>query len=86
MNQLTVFEQREVSGKEFRIYNTQEQPLFLTKDVAGWIYYSKTSQGKYNVSVMVSTVDEDEKLVLKTLIPGDIQQRNQQSEYVYAYA
>ena len=84
MNQLTVFEQREVLGKEFRIYGTQEQTLFLAKDVAEWIDYSKTSQGKYNVSAMVSTVGEDEKLVLKTLILGDIQQRNQQSEYVYA--
>lgn len=55
---------------------TKEEPLFLAKDVAEWIDYSKNSQGKYNVNSMLSTVDEEEKLVLKVLIPGDTQKRN----------
>lgn len=50
--------------------------MFLAKDVAEWIDYSKNSQGKYNVNSMLSTVDEEEKLVLKVLIPGDTQKRN----------
>ncbi|HAU85070.1 MAG TPA: phage antirepressor Ant [Lachnospiraceae bacterium] len=57
MNQLTVFEQREVLGKEFRMYGTPEQPLFLAKDVAEWIEHS-------NSSVMLSKVDEDEKILM----------------------
>ena len=74
--ELKVIEERELLGKQFRIYGTFEEPLFLAKDVAEWIDYSKNSQGKYNVTAMISTVNENEKLVLKILIPGDIQKRN----------
>lgn len=52
---------KEVFGKEFTIYGTVERPLFLAKDVADMIEYSKDSKGNYNVSVMLSKVDEDEK-------------------------
>ena len=41
-----------------------QEPLFLAKDVAEWIDYSKNSQGKYNVNSMLSTVDEEEKIKL----------------------
>lgn len=37
------------------------EPWFVAKDVAEWIEYSK-SGGYYNVSRMLETVDEDEKL------------------------
>lgn len=50
------FESRIVLGREFGIYGTVEEPLFLAKDVAEWIEHSK-------VSMMLSTVDEDEKLM-----------------------
>ena len=63
--ELKVIEERELLGKQFRIYGTFEEPLFLAKDVAEWIDYSKNSQGKYNVTAMISTVNENEKLVLK---------------------
>ena len=46
-----------ILDKEFKIYNTIEEPLFLAKDVAEWIDYDKTSINK-----MLNTVDEDEKL------------------------
>ena len=46
---------QEVLGKEFKIYGTIEEPLFLAKDVAEFIEHSK-------VSMMLETVDEDEKL------------------------
>ena len=55
MNDLKIFDQREVLGKEFRIYGTPENPLFLAKDVANWIEYR-------NITLMMNTVDEDEKL------------------------
>lgn len=53
-NVLTVVEQREILGKDFRIYGSMESPMFLAKDVADWIEYS-------NPSVMLKTVDDDEK-------------------------
>ena len=56
MNELQVIESREVLGKEFRIYGTIEEPLFLAKDVAIWIEHS-------NVSMMLNKVDDDEKVI-----------------------
>ncbi|WP_440614934.1 phage antirepressor KilAC domain-containing protein [Bacillus subtilis] len=62
--QLEIIDQRELLGHEFKIYGTFEEPLFLAKDVAAWVEYSKTSQGYYNVSKMVSTVESDEKVTI----------------------
>lgn len=63
-NELAAINEQEVLGKQFRIYGTAEEPLFLAKDVAEWIEYSKTSQGYYNVSKMLMAVDEDEKVTI----------------------
>ena len=63
-NQIQMIKEQEVLGKQFRVYGTFEEPLFLAKDVAEWIDYSKTSQGYYNVSKMLMTIDEDEKLTI----------------------
>ena len=62
--ELQIINQQEVLGKDFKIYGTNENPLFLAKDVAEWIDYSKTSQGYYNVSKMLMTVDEEEKCTI----------------------
>lgn len=51
--QLTVINEQEVLGKNFRIYGTAKEPLFLAKDVATWIEHS-------NVTDMVSRVDPNE--------------------------
>lgn len=55
--ELKIIEQREVLGKEFKIYGTIENPLFLAKDVAEWIEHS-------DVSMMLRKIDEDEKVSL----------------------
>ena len=55
--ELKIINQQEVLGKEFRIYGTKENPLFLAKDVANWIEHS-------NPSKMLNTVDEDEKVTM----------------------
>ena len=55
MNELKVLNEQEVLGKQFRVYGTVEEPLFLAKDVAEWIEHSKPS-------VMIESVDEDEKV------------------------
>lgn len=56
MEQLQVFEQRNVLGQELKIYGNQEDPLFLAKDVADWIEHSQPSR-------ITNLVDEDEKLM-----------------------
>lgn len=65
MNELKVFDEREVLGKAFRIYGTPDEPLFLARDVAEWIEYPHG-----NVVNMLRTIDEPEKLKLKILISG----------------
>ena len=57
---LKVIAETEILGKKIQMYGCIENPLFLAKDVAEWIDYSK-SNGKYKVSQMVKTVDDDEK-------------------------
>lgn len=57
-NSLQVITEQEVLGKAFKVYGTQEEPLFLAKDVAEMIEYDKTSTHK-----MLESVDEDEKLL-----------------------
>ena len=56
MKELKVIDERIVLEKEFRIYGTIENPLFLAKDVANWIEYSVA-----NVNKMLDKVDEEEK-------------------------
>ena len=53
--ELQIITEQEVLGKHFTVYGTADEPLFLAKDVAEWIEHSKPS-------IMVDTVDEDEKL------------------------
>lgn len=58
MNELEIFEQREVLGREFRIYGDMENPLFLAKDVANWIGHS-------SITMMLKAIDEEEKLKIR---------------------
>lgn len=55
MNQLQMIYNQEVLGKDFHIYGTVEEPLFLAKDVANWIEHNQVTR-------MIELVDEDEKL------------------------
>lgn len=63
---LEVINQQEVLGKDFKIYGTPEEPLFLAKDVANWIEHNKPSE-------MILNVDGDEKL--KAIISHSGQKR-----------
>lgn len=65
-NELQVIDERELFGKQFRIYGTAENPLFLAKDVANWIEHS-------DVSTMVRKVDEDEKVTNNVCTLGGVQ-------------
>lgn len=53
--ELQIINEQEVLGKHFTVYGTADEPLFVAKDVAEWIEHSKPS-------IMIDTVDEDEKL------------------------
>ena len=48
--------------KRIRVFGTPEDPLFLARDVAEWIDYSKKQDGSYRVGVMLGSVDNDEKI------------------------
>ena len=52
---LQVINEQEVLGKQFRVYGTFEEPLFLAKDVAEWIEHK-------NITHMMNMIDDDEKL------------------------
>ena len=67
MNEIKVINEQTVLGKNFKIYGDFENPLFLAKDVAEWIDYSKTKEGFYQVSQMLANVDDDEKLTINIL-------------------
>ena len=68
---LQVINEQEVLGKQFRIYGTVQEPLFLAKDVAEFIDYSFKDSRKVHrdVSAMLKMVDDDEK-VKRTLKLG----------------
>jgi len=67
-NEIQVLDERTVLGKEFKVYGTLESPLFLAKDVADWIGYSIS-----NVSKMLKSVDEEEKITRTISTNGSYQ-------------
>lgn len=52
------------------MFGTPEDPLFLARDVAEWIDYSKKQDGSYRVGVMLGSVDNDEKINI--IVPPNI--------------
>ena len=59
---LQVLQKTNLLGKELTVYGTPDEPLFLAKEVAGWIEYELSSVNK-----MVNMVDDDEKV--RKIIP-----------------
>ena len=57
----------EILGKEIKFYGSWENPLFLGKDVADWIEHS-------NPTMMLKSVDEDEKVLKIVHTPGGNQE------------
>lgn len=57
-NELIVFEQRNVLGRDFKMYGELDNPLFLAKDVAEWIEHS-------NSRMMLQGIDESEKVKIE---------------------
>lgn len=63
MNELIIINSTNVLDRTINVYGTFEEPLFIAKDVAEWIEHS-------DVSTMVRTVDENEKLVQTMFVSG----------------
>lgn len=63
MSELKIVEQSKILGREFNVYGTLDDPLFLAKDVANWIEHS-------DVSMMIKGLDEDQKLIQRLLVSG----------------
>lgn len=57
-NELAIVDEREVLGKQFRIYGSTEEPLFLVKDVAEWIEYDASKASR-----LVSAIDDETEKV-----------------------
>ena len=63
---LALLNETEILNKVFRVYGSFESPLFLAKDVAEWIEHS-------DVSTMLRSVDDDEKVTNNVCTLGGIQ-------------
>lgn len=63
MENLQIINEQEVLGKDFKVYGTFDEPLFLAKDVAEWIEHS-------DVSMMLKNIDNDEKLIQTMFVSG----------------
>ncbi len=68
-NQLEVLKQTELLGRQFTVYGTPDVPLFLANDVAEWIEHS-------NVTKMLNSIDEDEKLTSQIVRAGQKRECN----------
>jgi len=64
--------------KRIRVFGTPENPLFLARDVAEWIDYSKRPDGSYKLDMMIKSVDEEEKtkIFYPAKIVGGVLQAN----------
>ncbi len=63
MNELQVINQQEVLGKDFKVYGTPDEPLFLAKDVAEWLEHTDSAK-------MIQSIDENEKLLRTLFVSG----------------
>ena len=68
-NLIQVLKQSELCGRQFTVYGTPENPLFLAKEIAECIDYDKSSLNK-----LVASVDDDEKVRNIIPTPGGNQQ------------
>ena len=61
-----LIEQQDFMDSTIRVFGTPEEPLFLARDVAEWIDYSKNKDGWRRTDKMLQSVDDEEKIKLKT--------------------
>lgn len=64
---INVIAEKEVCGKQFRVWNTPEEPLFLAKDVAEWLGYRG---GKHASKNMCRNLNKDENVKCTAWLPS----------------
>ena len=65
--EMKIIDERELFNRNFKIYGTIDEPLFLAKNIAEMIEYDLTSVNK-----MLKLVDEEEKLNGNIFLAGQI--------------
>ena len=60
MEQLQIINQQEVLGKDFKIYGTKDNPLFLAKDICAWLEMDVS-----NASKLTKNLDKEEYLTTR---------------------
>ena len=66
-NELKIIDNREVLGKEFKMYGDFDNPLFLAKDVASWIEYDENKVGQ-----LLKNIDKEEKITSPIYYSGQV--------------
>ena len=61
--EMKIIDERELFNRNFKIYGTVDEPLFLAKDIAEMIGHS-------DPSTMMRMVDEEEKQVVTMFVSG----------------
>lgn len=62
----------EILGRRIDLYRSIEDPLFLARDVAEWIDYSKRPDGSYKTDMMLQVIDSEEKYKTKILTANNV--------------
>ena len=62
----------EILGRRIDLYRNIEDPLFLARDVAEWIDYSKRPDGSYKTDMMLQAIDSEEKYKTKILTANNV--------------
>lgn len=71
INTIEILQKQDLLGHEFTIYGTKEEPLFLAKEVADMIDYSKTTKGSRDVNKMLQRLDDDDKCIRRVSVTWD---------------
>ena len=66
----------EILGRRIDLYRSIEDPLFLARDVAEWIDYSKRPDGSYRTDKMILSVDAEEKFKTKIYTANNVSGSN----------
>lgn len=66
----------EILGRRIDLYRSIEDPLFLARDVAEWIDYSKRPDGSYRTDKMLQAIDSEEKYQTKILTANNVSGSN----------
>lgn len=76
MNEIMILNKTQILKKEFTIYGTMEEPLFLASDIAKWLEHS-------NTTIMIRNIDDDEKTTIKLPTKHCLEGLQENTEYTF---